>query len=318
MSKKQPKKIANLHPRNKHTGRYDFEALVASSPELQSFVTPNLKGEPSINFADPKAVLTLNKALLKQQYGIGFWEIPEGNLCPPIPGRADYIHHMADWLTSNNFGRMPVGPKIKCLDIGVGASLIYPIIGATEYGWSFIGSDIDANSLESSQQIIDQNNSLQNIELRLQSNPKDILYGILNHEEKVDLTVCNPPFHSSAEEAQKGTNRKVSNLTGEKVKNADLNFSGQSNELWCEGGEKQFIRNYIKQSRKFGASVYWFSSLVSKETHLKAIYHQLENAGATQHHTIPMGQGNKTSRIVTWTFLTKAQQKEWKLSRWKV
>ena len=156
-----------------------------------------------------------------------------------------------------------------------------------------------------------------NIELRLQNNPKDILYGILSHDEKVDLTVCNPPFHSSAEEAQKGSNRKVSNLTGEKVNEAALNFSGLSNELWCEGGEKQFIRNYIKESKKFGSDCFWFSTLVSKETHLKAIYHQLENAGATLHHTIPMGQGNKTSRIVTWTFLTKAQQKDWKLSRWE-
>ena len=160
MSKKQPKKIANLHPRNKHTGRYDFEVLVAALPELEPFVRPNIRGEQSIDFANRDAVLTLNKALLKLQYGIEFWEIPDGNLCPPIPGRADYIHHMADWLTSSNFGRMPVGPKIKCLDIGVGASLIYPIIGVTEYGWSFIGSDIDAKSLDSCQQIIDRNESL--------------------------------------------------------------------------------------------------------------------------------------------------------------
>jgi len=32
--------------------------------------------------------------------------------------------------------------------------------------------------------------------------------------------------------------------------------------------------------------------------------------------TIPMGQGNKTSRIVAWTFLSKEQQKEWRNKRW--
>ena len=27
---------------------------------------------------------------------------PNENLCPPIPGRADYIHHIADLLSINN------------------------------------------------------------------------------------------------------------------------------------------------------------------------------------------------------------------------
>jgi 23S rRNA (adenine1618-N6)-methyltransferase len=42
----------------------------------------------------------------------------------------------------------------------------------------------------------------------------------------------------------------------------------------------------------------------------------LDKAEATEVATLPMGQGNKTSRIVVWSFLSKEQQKEWKNSRW--
>ncbi|MEQ9302829.1 MAG: 23S rRNA (adenine(1618)-N(6))-methyltransferase RlmF [Marinoscillum sp.] len=316
--KKQQKAIPKIHPRNRHTGRYDFEVLVAVDPELQHFVRPNIHGDDSIDFADATSVRALNKALLKLHYDITFWDLPDGYLCPPIPGRADYIHHMADWLCVHNFGNTPTGPKITCLDIGVGSSLIYPIIGTREYDWNFIGSDIDSVSLESSRTIINRNPRLiDKVTLRLQKDPKDILYGIITQEERVDFAICNPPFHTSAEEAQAGTNRKVSNLSGKKTKDASLNFEGQPNELWCEGGEKKFIREYIRQSKKFGNCCFWYSTLVSKQNNLKGIYAALEDAGAAVVHTIPMGQGNKTSRIVTWTFLTREQQKHWKNTRWK-
>ncbi|MEQ8469855.1 MAG: 23S rRNA (adenine(1618)-N(6))-methyltransferase RlmF [Marinoscillum sp.] len=316
--KKQQKFIPKIHPRNKHTGRYDFAALIACDPDLQSFVRPNIHGDDSIDFADAASVKALNRALLKLHYGIHFWEIPENYLCPPIPGRADYIHHMADWLCAQNFGKIPTGDKMKCLDIGVGSSLIYPIIGIQEYGWSFIGSDIDPVSLASSQEIASQNPAITaQVDLRLQAKPDDVLFGIITKDEQIDLAICNPPFHKSAEEAQRGTNRKVSNLSGQKVTNASLNFEGQPNELWCDGGEKKFIQNYIRESKKFAENCFWYSSLVSKQSNLKAIDETLKSTGASQIHTIPMGQGNKTSRIVTWTFLTREQQKYWKNTRWK-
>ena len=73
----------------------------------------------------------------------------------------------------------------------------------------------------------------------------------------------------------------------------------------------------IRQSRQFTTSVFWFSTLVSKQSHLKGAYEALAKANAVTIKTIPMGQGNKTSRIVAWTFLTKDAQKEWRDTRWK-
>jgi 23S rRNA (adenine1618-N6)-methyltransferase len=317
--KEQPKEKSKLHPRNKNRERYDFNQLTQSFPELTSFVRPNPYGDESIDFANPEAVKMLNKAILKLHYNIANWDIPEGYLCPPIPGRADYIHHIADFLCRNNYGKIPIGPQIKCFDIGVGASCIYPIIGNQEYGWSFIGSDIDPAAVGSANAIIAANPMLQGkVECKLQTNPKDFFYGIIRKDELIDLSICNPPFHASAEEAHAGTLRKIHNLHLEKKVEPILNFGGQNHELWCDGGEEKFVRNMILQSRKFAQNCFCFSTLISKESNLKKVYHALEQAGVYGAETIPMGQGNKISRIVAWTFLTTEEQDQWKNTRWKV
>ena len=327
IKKEHPKIKSRLHPRNKHRERYDFKQLINTCSELAQFVQLNKYDDESIDFSNPEAVKMLNKSLLKHFYDIENWDIPQGYLCPPIPGRADYIHYIADLLQAYNYGKIPKGEKIKCLDIGVGANCVYPIIGNKEYGWSFIGADIDPVAIENANKIIESNSFLKKkIELRLQNNPKDFFYGIVNFvegsavqkDELIDVTICNPPFHASLEEAQSGTLRKLSNLNKKKVTKAVLNFGGQNNELWCEGGEERFVREMIRESKKFSTSCFWFSTLISKQSNLKSAYKALEKAEAIEVKTIPMGQGNKTSRIVAWTFLSKEQQNKWKNTRWKV
>jgi len=317
-SEKNQQEKARLQSRNKNRERYDLSALTNSNPELKNYIIPNKFGVESVDFSNPLAVKLLNKALLNHYYGIKNWEFPDENLCPPIPGRADYIHHIADLLGENNFGTIPIGDKITCLDVGIGASCIYPIIGVTEYGWKFIGSDIDPKSIASAQNIVNSNSSIKDkIECRLQKNSKDVFHGIIGKEDKIELIICNPPFHSSIEDAQKGTRRKIKNLSGKKVKTPELNFAGISNELICDGGEYKFIQNMIRESEKFSKNCYWFSTLVSKQSNLKGIYKLLEKIEANQIKKIPMGTGNKSSRIVAWTFLSREEQKEWRETRWK-
>lgn len=294
---------AKLHPRNKHNERYDFEVLTAALPELKEFVRPNTYGDLSVDFSNPKAVIALNKALLKQHYDINFWNIPKGYLCSPIPGRADYIHYLADLLAEDNKGEIPKGGTIKLLDIGVGANCVYPIIGNAEYGWSFIGSDISQTALTSAEAIKDNNSQLtEALDLRLQGNPKSIFRDVLNEDEKITATVCNPPFHSSEEAAQSSNFRKVKNLKGVVNENPELNFGGQHNELWCEGGELQFIKNIIFQSRHYKDNCTWFTSLVSNKDNIRPLKKSFKEAEVTKFKVIPMGQGNKVSRIIAWSF----------------
>lgn len=311
--KKQfPKVKASLHPRNRNRERYDLKQLIADSPGLAKFVKLNKYKDNSIDFADADAVKALNTAILKTHYGIEHWDIPQGYLCPPIPGRADYIHHIADLLARCHDGKIPTGKTIRCLDVGVGASCIYPIIGITEYDWSFTGTEIDPVALESAIKIASTNAQLKRkLQLRLQENPKDIFKGILKKNDRFYLSICNPPFHASAEEANMGNLRKMKNLSGGKVTETVLNFGGQSNELWCAGGEKKFVRKMITQSSHYPDSCLWYSTLVSKEANLKSIYKSLKTVRAIKIETLPMGQGNKKSRIVAWTFMDDYGQQDW-------
>ena len=308
-----------LHPRSKHRERYDFDALNKVHRELEPFVALNRYGDVSIDFADPLAVKALNTALLKKHYGLQFWDIPEGYLCPPIPGRADYIHHMADVLGLSTGSEIPKGANVRCLDIGVGANCIYPIVAFSEYGWSAVGSEVDFKALQSAQTILDGNPQLAgHVSLRRQVKPKEIFLGVIKEGEKFDLTVCNPPFHASMQDARAGSLRKVRNLGAKKAKAPVLNFGGQPSELWCEGGEKQFIAQMVRESEKFSTSCFWFSTLVSKEAHVSGVQTALKRVGALEVKVIPMGQGNKTSRLVAWTFLKKNEQKRWIKERWEM
>ena len=321
MQKKKtfPQEKSGLHARNRHRSRYDFPALIASSPELAAFVAENAWGDLSVDFADPAAVKALNRALLRHFYQIAEWDIPEGYLCPPIPGRADYLHHLADLLASCNRGEVPRGKNITVLDVGIGANCIYPIIGLHDYGWRFTGSDTDEVALASAKKIIAQNPLLtHNVRLRLQKQPQQIFTNIIKPNERYDATLCNPPFHASAEEAASGTRRKRQNLGQGNPDGAPLlNFGGQSNELWCEGGEALFISRMVSESRTLAQNCFWFTSLVAKKETLPLIYQALEEAGAVTVRTLDMAQGQKVSRIVAWTFLNARQQAAWVASRWQ-
>lgn len=301
------KKIkATLHPNNKNRKQYDLLALVKEIPELEKYVKKNKDGEETIDFTDPIAVKLLNKALLSHYYDVKFWKFPDTNLCPPIPGRADYIHHMSDLLDES----MRKGKTINCLDIGVGASCIYPIIGITEYNWDFIASDIDRKSIATAKKIISSNPNLKGkVDFRFQNDSNKIFEGILKEEDRIEITICNPPFHASRKEALAEQRKKIRNLTGKYHQNPKLNFSGASEELIYEGGEYQFIQNMIKESAKYANNCVWFSTLVSKKKNLHGIYINLKRLKAHQIKEIEIETANKKSRIIAWTFMTKREQK---------
>lgn len=307
-----------LHPRNRHTGRYDFPALIAGSPELAAFVIINPYGKQSIDFADPAAVRVFNRALLKQFYGIAHWDIPPGYLCPPIPGRADYLHGLADLLADENEGEIPHGAQIHALDIGTGANCIYPLIGLREYGWQFTGSDVDATALASARTIVSANKLSKGITLRQQSDSRHVFEHMVQPDDRFDVTLCNPPFHASQAEASSGSQRKWRNLgkLDPKRKLPALNFGGQAAELWCEGGEAAFIGRLADESRSVSQQVCWFSTLVSKAGNVQPLEARLRKLGAVQIRTCDMSQGQKRSRFVAWSYLDDAARAQWRADYW--
>ncbi len=293
-----------LHRRNQHREGYDFVRLVTHSSELEAFMISNPAGQATIDFQDVNAVRMLNRALLKTHYNVNFWDIPDNYLCPPIPGRVDYIHYLADLLACSNNQEIPRGRNVKALDIGTGASLVYPLVGQSEYGWHFTGVDIDPNAIKSAQQIC-QSNKLK-ITLKRQSISENIFRGVIEPGDVFHITLCNPPFHASIEHANKGTQRKWRNLG--KGYSKKLNFGGQSVELCCPGGEVKFIASMIEQSIEFAGQCLWFSSLVSKKDNLQPLYKTLKKAKVAEFKVFEMAQGQKTSRFIAWTYINKNQR----------
>lgn len=306
-----------FHPRNRHQGRYDFARLVQARPALAQHLVTTPRGDTSLDFSDPAAVRELNRALLHVDYGIAHWDLPDGALCPPIPGRADYLHGLADLLADTGDGAVPRGAGVRVLDIGVGASCIYPLLGHAGYGWRFVGADIDATSLQAAAAIVQSNRLDRAITLRHQPRRGQVFRGVVHDDDRFDLTLCNPPFHASAKEAAQANQRKRHQLvTPERPSTtAALNFGGHDHELWFEGGEAEFLRRMVRESRAYGAQVLWFSSLVAKSAHLPGVRRQLREAGAVEVREVAMAQGSKQSRFVAWTFLDADERAQWRATR---
>ncbi len=291
-----------MHKKNIYNSAYNFEELTKTNPSLKKFIFINQYQTKTIDFANQKAVLELNKSLLAHHHNIENWTIPEGYLCPPIPSRADYLYYINDLLNDKKKQNNP--KTIKGLDIGVGANCIYPILASQLFNWKMVGVDSNKTAIKSAQMNIENSTKLkQNIEIRQQESNANIFKGIIKENEYFDFTICNPPFHASEKEANSAALRKLKNLNKSKLNQNDikLNFGGQANELWCNGGEALFIKRMIKQSIEFGKQVNWFTTLVSKSENLKGIYKLLEKAKA-EYKTINMQQGNKKTRCVAWKF----------------
>ena len=294
-----------MNRNNRHKSGYDFDILTKADPRLTPYVKTKDDGKKTIDFADPNAVKALNTALLLVHYKIKYWHFSDEFLCPAVPGRVDYLHYLDDLFQKNKIEN----PSI--LDIGTGASLIYPLLGNAVFQWKFVASDIHQKSLEQAQKIIRVNRLEKKIVLRHQQNKASIFKGIIKPNDRFAASICNPPFYGSLEEANKATLKKISGLkkktasieaTSDKIPKINRNFSGKEHELWYPGGEKAFVHNYLYESSFYKEQIQWFSILVSNKKNIKSMQQSLEKLKATSIQNIPMQHGNKITRIIAWTF----------------
>lgn len=280
-----------LHPKNPYTTDYDFDELVKHNETLGKYIVRNKHGIKTIKFGDQRAVKALNKALLKSRYDV-HWDIPKGYVCPSIPGRLNYLLHVADLLPKKD---------IKMLDVGTGANLIYPILGTCHFSWQCTATELHPDSISHAQQTIAHNPALETVDLRVQKDKECILDHIIQPDDKFDVLVCNPPFYKNAEDAQKKNERKVRNLQSKQK--TKLNFAGRSSELWTEGGESQFITQLAEESVQFRDQVGLFTALISRMDSIEGITDMIGSIPRTEVEVVDMGLGNKKSRFITWKFI---------------
>jgi 23S rRNA (adenine1618-N6)-methyltransferase len=287
----------SFHPRNIHSLPYDFDNLVKANPDLVIYIIEKENGEKSINFKKAKQIKALSKALIKKDYQIDAWDFPDIFQCPPIPTRADYIHHLADLLADlHKEKEIPKGNQITVLNVGSGASCIFPLLAHRSYDWHVIASEADEKAFTSAGQILDNNPKLKkDIEMRHQANSENFFKGICKDDESYELCICHPPFNDSIK------NPEIS------VKNPDLSYPG---------GELNFISKMIQESKEFQYRFLYFTTMVAKKDHLKKLTSLLKKEGAKHQQIIEIGTGNKVSRILVWSFLSRVEMRDWRNSLW--
>ena len=293
--------FTTMHPQNPYCKRYDLKRLAKHYVPLKEYIVLNPIGEETIDFSSSSAVYALNKALLLADFKLEDYHLPGGYLIPPIPGRLDYLLHVQDFL-SEKFN-VAKDAKLHGLDIGTGANGIYCILAAQHFNWMMVGTESDAKAVEIAIANKRYTKGLQDkFEIRHQEHKSFLFKNIIQPHERFDFTICNPPFHGSREEALKGSIRKFKNLGGTTDKKEfSLNFEGQANELWCNGGEALFIKRLIKESILFKDQVKVFTSLVAKADNLHKIEKYLKKVKAS-YHIISMAQGHKKGRYILWWF----------------
>lgn len=298
-----------MHPFNPYAfSPPDFASLAAKSEKLGKLVhripfpeeakaqdcTEEEEEESNsvyVDFKDADSSIALTEAILEHDFGIHV-NLRRDRLCPPVPNRINYIAWLQDLMDqSTRIARLisiseeseeedkrpakrtkqHVDP-IRVLDIGTGASCIYPLLGCMLDDWTFIATDVDPDSIEAAQAIIHDPrnqgisqarysrnrliNLINRIHLTLRR-PEDTLLldqkdieslrlnaiswprmekGLLYH-----VAMCNPPFYSNEEEMQA--------LSRIKIQGPSAVCLGSKEEMTYPGGEVAFVTRIIEESR---------------------------------------------------------------------
>jgi 23S rRNA (adenine1618-N6)-methyltransferase len=158
-----------------------------------------LKVNGQLDFSNPDSVKQLTKTLLKKDFGLKI-ELPDDRLCPPVcpsipfpavglpevdlltsifpflkvPNRLNYLLWIQSLLDTSSMSYSDTYDserQVLGLDIGTGASCIYPLLGCAQRPkWRFGATDIDQKSLQFAQRNV-QLNGLQNRVKLHQSKP---------------------------------------------------------------------------------------------------------------------------------------------------
>ncbi|KAJ3693961.1 hypothetical protein LUZ60_009441 [Juncus effusus] len=288
-----------MHSRNRYKDSPpDFSLLASLYPSfLPYLIFPSGPDRPTIDFADFSATRELTRVLLLHDHGVNWW-IPDGQLCPTIPNRSNYIHWIEDLLASDLIPSINTDDSNKLVrgfDIGTGANCIYPLLGASLLGWSFVGSDITPVALEWAKKNVENNPHISHlIEIRAasKSEPSDddsVLVGVVKEGERFDFCMCNPPFFESLADA--GLNPKTA-------------CGGTREEMVCDGGEREFVGRIVEDSICLKDSFRWFTSMVGRKANLKFLISKIREKGATIVKTTEFVQGHTARWGLAWSFFS--------------
>lgn len=280
----------SMHPRNRYKDKPpDFAYLASKYPEFQQHVQTSLVGRPVVNFKEPEAVRALTCTLLKEDFGLTI-EIPLERLIPTVPLRLNYIH----WVEDLTDGQKQLR---RGIDIGTGASCIYPLLGATMNGWYFLATEVDDICFDYAKKNVEQNNMSDLIKV-VKVPQKTLLMDALKEETEIiyDFCMCNPPFFANQMEA-KGVNSRNSR----RPPPSSVNTGGVT-EIMAEGGELEFVKRIIHDSLQLKKRLRWYSCMLGKKCSLAPLKEELRKQGVPKVTYTEFCQGRTMRWALAWSF----------------
>ncbi|KAK1723627.1 hypothetical protein CaCOL14_007220 [Colletotrichum acutatum] len=291
----EPGTHADAYYRNLYSTEPDFGKLGRQDPLFGAMLKRG-----NLDFNDPSAVMQLTKTLLKADFGLNI-ELPDDRLCPPVPNRHNYLLWLKTLLDSTTYG-VP-DQKVLGLDIGTGASCIYPLLGCTQRKWSFFATDIDSKSLQFAQRNVELNNLQSRISV-IARVPQDPIMPLADLGiESLTFVMTNPPFYTSEDD--------LLNSAKQKSRPPLTACTGAPVEMVTDGGEVKFVSRILEESLFLRERVQWYTSMFGKQSSLEEFIAILKEKNINNYAVTEFVQGNKTRRwAVAWSFGTMRPSEE--------
>jgi 23S rRNA (adenine1618-N6)-methyltransferase len=214
---------------------------------------------------------------------------------------------------------------IRGLDIGCGSNLIYPLLGASAFGWQFTAADIETCAIDNARNILQQNDALkQLITVRLceqykpsgrseewhraaSSNTADghgsmdeaspcsessqlsgPLMNAVQDSEVYDFCMCNPPFFSTINHAKQ---------------NGRTDFGGTTAEMSCEGGEETFTMAMVADSLRLRGRVHWYTTMFGKKSTFRTVRKYVKGLSAVSAvRSLELAPSQTARWLLAWSF----------------
>ncbi|KAJ3641083.1 hypothetical protein Zmor_027604 [Zophobas morio] len=279
-----------MHPRNIYKQPPNFKQLAIQYPDFRKHATQDLSGKVTIDFKNVEALRALTCTLLKKDFGLDI-QIPLNKLIPTVPLRLNYILWIEDLLSVADRT-----DNIKGIDIGTGASCVYPTIAAKKNQWTMLATEIDPESIKFATENV-KRNSLQNLVTVIQVKDTLLNEAVDQHPHEYDFCMCNPPFFSTTQELHPFFKARKQNRPH--PRNA---FCASVDEVVAKGGEVDYISRLINESKTLDTQIKIYSSMVGHKSTLPPLKKLLREVEVVSFKQTEFCQGHTTRWGLAWTF----------------
>lgn len=254
-----------------------------------------MNGHIKLNYKDKTALQMLTCCLLKRDFGLNL-ELPPDKLIPTLPLRLNYILWLEDIEESLSWKDRS---GIKGLDIGCGASCIYPLLAAvhSKHRWKMVGLERSKDSVEYAKKNVTTNRLDSEVGVVQQEDGESTIFRAFmeNNTGQYDFCMCNPPFYDESDDT------KPENRTGRRKQPSNAR-TGSSSELCTDGGELRFVGKIIEESMELKDKISVYTSMIGHKRNYEEILRMLKRYNIDNITTTRFCQGNTTRWGIAWSF----------------